>query len=92
MKDMHFGVRMEVFLSCHYKDCGSSLDIFREGIPRQFRRHADVRARIVSVLLILPHRQSCSADAASRAPLSNTIRASPRWLKAHDDESAWEKL
>lgn len=28
---------------------------------------ANVRARIVSILLILPHRQSCSADAASHA-------------------------
>lgn len=29
-------------------------------------------ARIVSVLLILPHRQSCSADAVSHASLAET--------------------
>lgn len=50
-------------------------------VPAQFCRHAAVRARIVSVLLILPHRQSCSADAASRAALSNMIRASLRAVK-----------
>jgi len=76
---------MQVFLSFHYKGRRR----FLERVPRAILPHADVRARIVSVLLILPHRQSCSADAASRAPLG-TWYEQPRVLKAHN-EFAWEK-
>lgn len=52
----------------------------------QCRQHADVHTRIVSVLLILPHRRSCCTDAASHAPLGNVIRAS-RALKVRQVRS-----
>lgn len=50
-----------------------------------------MHARIVSVLLIHPHRQSCSADAASHALARKHDTEDPGALEATATESAWEK-